>query len=127
MLERASRNKEKSGAVNTTFVQSPITRIDLPPSTADCIISNCVINLVPEAEKQLVFNEMFRLLKSGGRVVVSDILLKKQLKKDMKQDIGLYVGCISGASEVITYERFLREAGFDGKTCHAMLFSPTKC
>ena len=123
MLERASRNREKSGVANAVFVESPITDINLPSSTADCVISNCVINLVPEPEKQLVFNEMFRLLKPGGRVAVSDILLKKQLREDMKQDIGLYVGCISGASELGAYERYLMEAGFSGKTYHAIPLS----
>ena len=85
------------------------------------MISNCVINLVPEDEKQLVFREMFRLLKPGGRVAVSDILLKKELRADMKQDIGLYVGCISGASVVTAYERYLTEAGFNG-TKHPLGF-----
>ena len=115
MLHRARKNKEKSGAANTTFVESPITKIDLPSSTADCIISNCVINLVPENEKQLVFHEMSRLLKPGGRVAISDILLKKELRADLKQDIGLYVGCIAGASELGAYERYLSQAGFKGK------------
>ena len=123
MLERARKNEERCSAHNTSFVESPITKIDLPSSAADCVISNCVINLVPEAEKQLVFNEMFRLLKSGGRVAVSDILLKKQLREDMKQDIGLYVGCISGASEVTAYEKYLREAGFNGQKYHTILFN----
>lgn len=66
MLERANRNKEKSKAENVQFVESPITDIPLPHAVADCIISNCVINLVPKEEKQLAFQEMFRLLKPGG-------------------------------------------------------------
>lgn len=114
MLERARDNKEKSGADNTSFIESPITKVALPSATVDCIISNCVVNLVPEAEKQLVFDEMFRLLKPGGRIAVSDILAKKELPLEMKRDMGLYVGCIAGASEVGQYEEYLRVAGFKG-------------
>lgn len=114
MLERARSNKEKSGADNTSFIESPITDITLPSATVDCIISNCVVNLVPELEKQLVFDEMFRLLKPGGRVAISDILAKKKLPLEMKRDMGLYVGCIAGASEVGQYEEYLRVAGFKG-------------
>ena len=114
MLSRANTNKERVGAINTLFVESPITKIALPSATADCIISNCVINLVPETEKQLVFNEIFRLLKPGGRVAVSDILAKKELPVEMMQDMGLYVGCIAGASRVEQYRSYLKATGFSG-------------
>lgn len=114
MLERANRNKENAKADNVSFVESRITKIPLPDATADCIISNCVVNLVPEAEKQLVFNEMFRLLKPGGRVAISDILTKGELAPDLKTNVALYVGCIAGASQVQDYEKYLKEAGFHG-------------
>lgn len=116
MLAKAQRIKQKTNANNTTFIRSRITQIDLPDSTANCIISNCVINLVPEAEKQLVFNEMLRVLKSGGRVAVSDILLTKDLTDELKSNVALYVACVAGASKVEGYERYLREAGFKGMT-----------
>ncbi|ERF71661.1 hypothetical protein EPUS_00650 [Endocarpon pusillum Z07020] len=112
MLERANKNKEEAGAENVLFVKSPITKIDLTNECADCIISNCVVNLVPEHEKQLVFNETFRLLKPGGRLAISDILLKKELPDELKKSMALYVGCISGASRVNEYEEYLRNAGF---------------
>ncbi|OJD17415.1 hypothetical protein AJ78_02487 [Emergomyces pasteurianus Ep9510] len=114
MLARANINKEKTGpaAANVTFVESQITAVNLPDAVGDCIISNCVVNLVPEAEKQLAFNEMARLLKPGGRVALSDILTKKELTPDLKESIALYVGCIAGASQVSDYERYLRDAGF---------------
>lgn len=115
MLEKANRNKGKSKAENVQFVESCITDIALPGGIADCIVSNCVINLVPEEEKRLVFQEMFRLLKPGGRVAVSDILTKKDLPEEMKKNMELYVGCIAGASKVEEYEKYLREAGFSGK------------
>ncbi len=120
MLERANKNKAKAGLDNVSFVESPITKIDLPSSIADCIISNCVINLVPESEKQLVFNEIFRLLKPGGRVAVSDILAKKELPPDLRNDLALYAGCIAGASQVQQYEQYLKEAGFESM----LAFSP---
>ncbi|KAJ4600711.1 hypothetical protein HRR85_009131 [Exophiala dermatitidis] len=115
MLERAERNKERAQSNNISFVESRITKVALPDAIADCIISNCVVNLVPEGEKQLVFNEMFRLLKTGGRVAISDILTRKELSQELKRDMALYVGCIAGASQVKQYEQYLRAAGFDGK------------
>ncbi|KAJ5473348.1 hypothetical protein N7475_002914 [Penicillium sp. IBT 31633x] len=112
MLELARRNARNAGASNATFIEAFITSIPVPSSTADCIISNCVVNLVPEAEKPLVFQEMFRLLKPGGRVAISDILAKRELPMEIKTDLSLYVGCIAGASQVSDYERYLKEAGF---------------
>src|SRR5450432_1439687 len=104
MLARARANATKSSITNVKFVESPITSINLPSSSADCIISNCVINLVPAEDKHLVFQEIFRLLKSGGRVAVSDILSKKETTPEMQKDMSLYVGCISGANMVREYE-----------------------
>ncbi|KAJ5809987.1 UbiE/COQ5 family methyltransferase [Penicillium pulvis] len=112
MLELARRNARKAGVSNASFIEAFITSIPLPASTADCIISNCVVNLVPEVEKILVFQEMFRLLKPGGRVAISDILAKRELPMDIKKDLSLYVGCIAGASQICDYERYLKEAGF---------------
>ena len=114
MLQRANEIKAKIGASNTEFIESRITEMNVPDASADCIISNCVINLVPEEEKQLVFNEMYRALKPRGRVAVSDILAKAPLPEEVKGSMALYVGCISGASEVSAYERYLRDAGFAG-------------
>ncbi|PVH98850.1 SAM-dependent methyltransferase UbiE/COQ5 family protein [Periconia macrospinosa] len=113
MLAKARRNAEKSGKDNiVSFVYSLITEIQLPSATADVIISNCVINLVPHAEKNSVFKEMYRLLRPGGRVAISDILLKKDLPEQMKNDVALYVGCVAGASRKEDYEMWLSEAGF---------------
>ena len=115
MLARANAIKEKTGAENTTFVKSKITEIELEDAVVDCVISNCVINLVPEEEKHLVFEEMYRILKPKGRVAVSDILLKKDLMEALKNNVALYVGCVAGASKVGAYQRYLNEAGFEGK------------
>ena len=116
MLERAKSIKEKINADNTSFVESDLTKINLPDATADCIISNCVVNLVPKAEKQSVFHEMFRLLKPKSRIAISDILLKRDLPRELKSDMALYVGCIAGASRMEEYEKYLREARFTGTT-----------
>ncbi|KAJ6016015.1 hypothetical protein N7540_010606, partial [Penicillium herquei] len=112
MLELARQNAKKSGVSNASFIEAFITSIPLPSSTVDCIISNCVVNLVPEAEKSLVFKEIFRLLKPGGRVAISDILATQELPMEIKSHLSLYVGCIAGASQVADYERYLNEAGF---------------
>lgn len=113
MIEKANSNKIKINDENIEFVR---TSMPLPDNTADCIISNCVINLVPAAEKQLAFNEMYRLLRPGGRVSISDILARKELTEDIKKNIALYVGCISGASQVSEYEAYLKKAGFWGES-----------
>jgi arsenite methyltransferase len=113
MLAKAQSNASKSGTKNVAFVKSRITSIDLPDSSADVVISNCVINLVPDGEKHLVFKEMHRLLRPGGRVAVSDILTKKPLTEEMKRNVALYVGCVAGASSKSEYEKWLKEAGFE--------------
>lgn len=118
MLKKARHNAEAAGISNVSFVESSITSIDLPTETADCILSNCVINLVPEAHKPMVFQEMFRILKPGGRLAISDILAKTQLPEQIKSDVALYVGCIAGASQVHEYEQYLKDAGFQGTLIH---------
>lgn len=115
MLKRANDIKAKRDAGNVVFVESQISDINLPDQVAHCVISNCVVNLVPESDKPKVFKEIFRLLKPGGRVAISDILAKTELPEYIKSDIALYVGCIAGASQVSEYDRYLQEAGFKGK------------
>ena len=115
MLARARENQTKwPGTENVTFVEGNITEIPLEGGIADCIISNCVINLVPDSDKQKVFAEMFRLLKPGGRVAISDILAKKALSVELRRSVALYVGCVAGASLREEYERWLKEVGFTG-------------
>jgi ubiquinone/menaquinone biosynthesis C-methylase UbiE len=70
--------------------------------------------LLQQDEKPVCFGEVYRLLKPGGRLAVSDILAKKEFTEELKRDMGLYVGCISGASLVSEYEGWLKEAGFEG-------------
>lgn len=110
MIERAKKNATKQGVTNVEFHLSTIDRMPLPDASVDCIISNCVINLAPD--KQAVFRDMFRVLKPGGRVAVSDIALKQPLPDEISQDILAYVGCIAGATMIEVYEQQLRQAGF---------------
>ncbi|KAL4723578.1 hypothetical protein ACLX1H_009216 [Fusarium chlamydosporum] len=112
MLAKALALKAERDMKNVEFVESRITNILLNDGIADCIISNCVVNLVPHNEKQQVFNEIFRLLKPGGRVAISDILAKKPLPDRIRDSMALYVGCVAGASQVVEYEQYLHNAGF---------------
>jgi SAM-dependent methyltransferase len=110
MIERARGNAGKQGLENVEFHLSTIDRLPLPDASADCVVSNCVINLAPD--KRAVFREMFRVLKPGGRVAVSDIALKKTLPEELSQNVAAYVGCIAGAITVADYRRGLEAAGF---------------
>ena len=110
MVERARANAERQGFRNVEFYLSTIDRLPLPDSTVDCVISNCVINLAPD--KGAVFREIFRVLKPGGRVAVSDIALKKELPPAVAADVLAYVGCIAGAVPAGDYVAGLKAAGF---------------
>lgn len=110
MLDRARKNAEKSGAANAEFHKATIDNLPLDDASADCIISNCVINLA--SDKRAVFREMARVLKPGGRVAVSDIALKKPLPPEIGRDLLAYVGCIAGAIPIDEYRNGLKEAGF---------------
>jgi SAM-dependent methyltransferase len=110
MLERARAGQQKLGLTNVEFHQSTIDRLPLPDNSVDCVISNCVINLVPD--KLAVFREILRVLKPGGRVALSDIALKQELPSEVKQSVEAYVGCISGAILIDDYRSLLEQAGF---------------
>ncbi|MBA2112882.1 arsenite efflux transporter metallochaperone ArsD [Bremerella alba] len=110
MLERARAGQEKLGLTNVEFHQSTIDRLPLPDNSVDCVISNCVINLVPD--KLAVFHEIQRVLKPGGRVALSDIALKQELPNEVKQSVEAYIGCISGAILIDEYRSLLQQAGF---------------
>jgi SAM-dependent methyltransferase len=111
MISRARKNAIEANLPNVEFFQAGIDKLPLADNSADCIISNCVINLAPDKKK--VFREMFRVLKPGGRVAVSDIALRKELPPDLANDVTAYVGCIAGAISIDDFQRGLRAAGFD--------------
>ncbi|HJZ94773.1 MAG TPA: arsenite methyltransferase [Gemmataceae bacterium] len=110
MIERARGNAAKQGLANVEFHRATIDKLPLPDASVDCIVSNCVINLAPD--KGAVFREMFRVLKPGGRVAVSDIALKQPLPRELAESVAAYVGCVAGAIAIAEYERLLRAAGF---------------
>lgn len=109
MLDRARAGQRKLGLNNVEFFQSTIDKLPLADASVDCVISNCVINLVPD--KLAVFREILRVLKPGGRVALSDIALKQELPSVIKQSVEAYVGCISGAILIDEYRSLLEHAG----------------
>ena len=110
MLERARANAAKHGYANVEFRLGEIEHLPVPDASVDLVISNCVVNLSPD--KPQVFRETFRALRSGGRMVVSDLVLTRELGPQLQNDVDLYVGCVAGASLRQDYLRFIREAGF---------------
>jgi SAM-dependent methyltransferase len=110
MIDRARRNAARQGAANVEFHLATIDKLPLADGSVDCLISNCVVNLAPD--KAAVFREMFRVIKSGGRVAVSDIALKKALPEELARSVAAYVGCVAGAIPIDDYRRGLEEAGF---------------
>ncbi|HWG19036.1 MAG TPA: arsenite methyltransferase [Terracidiphilus sp.] len=111
MIERARTNAQTGGYTNVEFHLSTIDNIPLPDASADCVISNCVLNLAPD--KPAVFREIFRVLKPGGRLAVSDIALKAELPAEIASSIAAYVGCIAGAIRIDDYRAELLKAGFE--------------
>jgi SAM-dependent methyltransferase len=109
MLEKARQNAAKGGYTNVEFRKGDIEALPLPDASVDVVISNCVLNLVPD--KRQAFSEIARILKPGGRLAVSDIVLERPLPAEIGDSAAAFVGCISGAIERDEYLRLLREAG----------------
>jgi SAM-dependent methyltransferase len=110
MLKKARENAVKVGAANVEFRLGELEHLPVADHTSDVIISNCVINLVPD--KAQVFREAFRVLKPGGRLSVSDVLNIAPLPEDLRADPALLCGCIAGAVSAERTEALLRDAGF---------------
>jgi arsenite methyltransferase len=111
MIALARKNAEKGGYRNVEFRKGTIEQLPVDSATADLIISNCVINLSPEKPK--VFVEAFRVLKPGGRLMVSDIVLTEPLPEKLVSHMGLYAACVAGAALREDYIGAIRSAGFD--------------
>lgn len=116
MLEKAQENANKLGYKNVEFVKGDIEEMPLPDNTYDVIISNCVLNLVPD--KQKAFREIYRVIKTGGHFCVSDVVIFGDLPEKIKQDAEMYAGCISGAIQKNDYIKIIEENGFKGITVH---------
>lgn len=110
MLEKAERNRIKLGIRNAEFRKGEIENLPVDSGSIDRIISNCVINLVPD--KRRAFAEMFRVLKSGGKFIVSDIVTTGTVPETMRENMRLWADCISGAVDKEEYLQGVREAGF---------------
>lgn len=110
MLEKARENVNKSNYKNVEFRLGEIENLPVADNTIDIVISNCVINLVPDKDR--VFSEAFRVLKPGGRIMVSDIVLLKELPEIIQNNMSAYVGCISGAIIKDNYLNAIKYAGF---------------
>ncbi|MBN1981557.1 MAG: arsenite methyltransferase [Chitinivibrionales bacterium] len=110
MVSTARRNAVKSGFSNVEFRLGEIENLPVADNSADVIISNCVINLSPD--KQRVFNEAYRILKTGGRLAISDVVATAQLPPTVKQFDGAYCSCISGAVRSEEIKAMLGKAGF---------------
>ncbi|NPV04128.1 MAG: arsenite methyltransferase [Syntrophaceae bacterium] len=125
MVERATENARKDGFANVEFRLGDIEHLPVEDGSVDVIISNCVINLAPD--KGRVFREAFRVLKPGGRLMVSDIVLARPLPDALKNSVAAYVGCVAGASLKEDYLEVMRQAGFENVTVHDEAPFPVDC
>jgi SAM-dependent methyltransferase len=110
MIAKAKTNAAKLGFKNVEFRLGDIDTMPVEDNTADVVVSNCVMNLVPN--KQKAFAETFRIIKSGGHFSISDIVLQGELSDELRNEATLYAGCISGAVQKDEYLQIIKEAGF---------------
>ena len=110
MIDKANKNNAKLGFNNVEFKLGDIENIPLEDSIADVIVSNCVLNLVPD--KQKAFSEIFRILKPGGHFCVSDIVIKGELNEQLIKSAEMYAGCVSGAIQQNDYLNIIEKTGF---------------
>src|SRR5438128_2175346 len=110
MLALARENQRKSGIENVEFLKGEIEDIPLPDGSVDVIISNCVINL--SADKDRVLAEAFRVLKPGGQLAVSDVVVRGEMPPAIRKSVELWIGCVAGALEEQEYREKLTQAGF---------------
>jgi ubiquinone/menaquinone biosynthesis C-methylase UbiE len=111
MIEKARANAKKLNFTNVEFRQGDIENMPLAGNSADVVVSNCVLNLVPN--KKIAFEETFRVLKKGGHFSVSDIVLVGDLPEGLQKSAEMYAGCVSGAIQKMEYLSIIKEAGFN--------------
>ncbi len=111
MISRARASAARGGYTNVEFRLGEIEHLPVADASVDVILSNCVINLSPD--KPQVYREMYRVLRRGGRVAVSDVVAVAPLPEDLRRDVALLAGCVAGAATAAEVEQMLRDAGFD--------------
>ena len=111
MLALARENQRRAGVDNVEFLKGDIEAVPLPDSSVDVIISNCVINL--STDKSKVIAEAYRVLRPGGRLAVSDVVIRGEVPSDIHRSMELWVGCVAGALTEHQYQQGLQEAGFE--------------
>lgn len=114
MIERARQNAEVRGFHNVEFRQGDIEKMPVTANTADVIVSNCVLNLVPD--KNNVIKDIYRVLKPGGHFSISDIVLEGELPKEIQEAAEMYAGCVAGAIQKKTYLELIEANGFKNVT-----------
>jgi ubiquinone/menaquinone biosynthesis C-methylase UbiE len=116
MLAKATENAKKLGFTNVEFVKGDIEEMPLPDNSFDVVVSNCVLNLVPDKPK--AFAQVMRVLKPGGHFCVSDVVLKGRLPEKLRIDAEMYAGCVSGAIDMAEYIGIIENNGFTNITIH---------
>ncbi len=116
MLHKAGQNLKKLGYKNVFFIKGDIENMPIPSNIYDVVLSNCVLNLVPDKNK--AFNEIFRVLKPEGHFCVSDVVIKGNLPEKLRKDAEMYAGCVSGAIEMDKYLGIIKQNGFKNISIH---------
>ena len=114
MIEKARENADKLGFNNVEFRHGDIEQIPMGANKADVVVSNCVLNLVPDKNK--AFKEIYRILKPGGHFSISDVVIKGELPEKLKNDAEMYAGCVAGAIQKEVYLELINANGFSNVT-----------
>ncbi len=116
MLAKANENNKKLGYTNIEFIKGDIEEMPSPENKFDVVVSNCVLNLVPDKNK--AFTEIMRVLKPNGHFCVSDVVIKGKLPERLRKDAEMYAGCVSGAVEMNEYLEIIKKQGFKNISVH---------
>ncbi len=117
MISKAIANNEKLGYTNVEFIKGDIEKMPLEDNQFDVVVSNCVLNLVPD--KDLAFTEIHRVLADGGHFCISDVVIEGELPEKIKSDAEMYAGCVSGAIKKAEYLKIIEDKGFKNIVIHA--------
>ncbi|NGP75533.1 arsenite methyltransferase [Balneolaceae bacterium YR4-1] len=114
MVEKARKNAEKLNFNNVSFLLGDIEEMPLDDNIADVVVSNCVLNLVPD--KETAFRETYRIIRPGGHFSISDVVIRGDLPESLKEDAEMYAGCVAGAIDSDEYLAIIRDTGFRNVT-----------